>query len=246
MSTTYSANAGLGTPAHGDANYDTVLDANRALLDTIAGVGPLCVQATEHPSTTLNVKVAAGPYRKSDNTVGNYAGTSSQAMTTASTNFVYILESSGVLTVSTSAYPTTVPIVKLATVVAGATAITSVTDNRVAFLSTYTTLPTPTIAAGAGAGTSPTISITGTDTEGYITLLTGTSPGATGTVATISFGSTRAAAPKSVVIGPGSVNAGGLDIAATPADYSTTQWLLKVGSAALTGTTTYIFTYIVR
>jgi hypothetical protein len=48
---------------------------------------------------------------------------------------------------------------------------------------------TPTIAAGAGAGTGPTISVTGTDQSGVVSITTGTSPTASSAIATITFNS---------------------------------------------------------
>ncbi len=128
MSTSYTANIGLGIPAVSDRNWNLPLSADLDLLDVLAPIGGLCVQEKEHPSTTLNVKVAAGKFRKADGTVGTYAGTSSQAITTATTKVLY-LDNSGTLTVATS-YPASSH-VRLATVVAGATTITSVTDDRI-------------------------------------------------------------------------------------------------------------------
>lgn len=56
----------------------------------------------------------------------------------------------------------------------------------------------PTIAAGAGAGTSPTIALVSgaNDQAGYFTLTTGSTPSASATVATLTFNTTWAAAPK--------------------------------------------------
>lgn len=56
-----------------------------------------------------------------------------------------------------------------------------------------------TIAAGTGAGTSPTISITGTDLEGIITLTLGSSPANSATVFTVTFGQTYDTAPTGVI-----------------------------------------------
>jgi len=99
-------------------------------LDALAPIGGLAVTLAEVPSTTLNVAVAAGKYRQQDGTVGSYAGVATQAITTATTKVLYLdLTAAGVLTVA-AAYPTTAH-VRLATVVAGATTITSITDDRV-------------------------------------------------------------------------------------------------------------------
>jgi hypothetical protein len=132
MSTTYTSNAKLGKPALGDTGWSTPLNANCDTLDGLAPVGGLCVTLTEIPSASLNVKVAAGNYVQQDGTVGSYAGTSSQAITLSTTKVLYLdLTASGALTVAAS-YPTTAH-VRLATVVAGSSTITSVTDNRQTF-----------------------------------------------------------------------------------------------------------------
>lgn len=136
MSTTYTTKLRLQKPAAADRNWDTPLNANADALDSLAPVGGLAVVAKETPSTTLNVRVAAGTYRKADGTAGSYAGTSSQAMTAGSTNYLWLTDAA-VLTLSTSAYPTGSAHVRLATVVAGATTITSVTDDRIAFAVAY-------------------------------------------------------------------------------------------------------------
>lgn len=129
MATSYTTNTHLGKPAVADRNWNTPLNANFDALDVLAPLGALAVVTAEVPSTTLNVRVSAGKYQKADGTVGTYAGTSSQAMTTAATNYLYLTDV-GTLTVNTTGYPTTAH-VRLATVVAGATTITSITDDRV-------------------------------------------------------------------------------------------------------------------
>ncbi|GAB3518561.1 hypothetical protein GCM10027442_38960 [Emticicia fontis] len=53
----------------------------------------------------------------------------------------------------------------------------------------------PTISAGTGAGTSPTVSISGTDVAGAITITAGTSPVSAGDVVTVTFNSAYANAP---------------------------------------------------
>lgn len=58
---------------------------------------------------------------------------------------------------------------------------------------------TPTIAAGAAAGTSATMSVTGTDAGGEITLTTGTDV-ATGTLFTITFATPYAATPRGHIL----------------------------------------------
>jgi hypothetical protein len=145
MSTTYTAATKLAKPALGDTGWSAPLNANADALDALNPIGDLCVTTTEIPSAALTVKVAAGNYLKLDGTIATYAGTSSQAITTATTKVLYLdLTASGVLTVAAS-FPTTAHI-RLATVVAGATTITSIGDERIAFT------PIATQPAGAAQG----------------------------------------------------------------------------------------------
>ncbi len=103
------------------------------LLDAQNAIGDLAVQSLENPSTTLNVKVAAGVYADQSGTVTTYAGTSSFALTASNTNYLYLdLTSSGALTKSTSAFPATAH-VRIATVLALTSTVSTITDARVAF-----------------------------------------------------------------------------------------------------------------
>lgn len=133
MANTYTSSLNIAKPAYNDAGWAITLNANADAVDAIATVGGLAVALKEVPSTSLNIKIAAGTYRKSDGTYVTYAGSSATAMTTAATNYVYVLDSTGVLTVDTGSFPATAAHVRLAIVVAGASTITSVTDSRVAF-----------------------------------------------------------------------------------------------------------------
>lgn len=68
---------------------------------------------------------------------------------------------------------------------------------------------TPAIAAGGASGVSPTISITGTDMNGYITLTSGSAT-TTGTVATITFATSYGTAPRCVILQAANINAAAL------------------------------------
>lgn len=156
MATTYTSNLKLGTPATGDTGWATVLDANRTQLETLTAIAGGCVTPAEVPSTTLNVRVAPVNYLLPDGTIGSYAGTASQAMTSGTTNYLF-LNSSYSLTVNTTGFPTTAHI-RLATVLAGASTITSVTDSRVYLevpvqLAGITFADAANIAAGTTTGT---------------------------------------------------------------------------------------------
>lgn len=108
----------------------------------------------------------------------------------------------------------------------------------------------PSATAGAAAGTSPTITVSGTDHSGYVSIATGTSPNvaADGTVATVTFDQTwYPAAPKSIILTPSNSAAANLSATQPYVDRSTittTQFVIKKPSAsALAASTTYEFFY---
>jgi hypothetical protein len=130
MSTTYTSNLKLGKPAVADRNWDVPVNANADTLEALSPIGGLCVSPAEIPSASLNVRVAAGAYQFQDGTVGSYAGNPSYGVTASSTVALYLdLTAAGALTAAGS-FPATAHI-RLATVVAGVAAITSITDARV-------------------------------------------------------------------------------------------------------------------
>lgn len=133
MSTTYSANLKLGTPAANDSGWAAVLDRNRALMDGLSPIGSLAVTPAEVPSASLNVAVSGGIFGNASGVVAAYTGTPSLAIPASSTQVLY-LDNSGTLQVA-AAWPTGTPHIPLAVVVAGATTITSVTDARVVCMS---------------------------------------------------------------------------------------------------------------
>ena len=105
----------------------------------------------------------------------------------------------------------------------------------------------PTIAAGAGAGTSPTISITGTDSNGYITLTTGTLPTLATVIATITFNIAYSSAPRTIIISPANSNASTLSgvsmVFVNQAGISTATFAITSGATALTAATAYQWYY---
>jgi hypothetical protein len=129
MATSFTSNTKLALPAVADRNWNVPLNANTALLDSLAPVGGLCVSTAEVPSASLNVQVATGKFQKRDGTIGVFAGSTATALGANQTSMLF-LSDGGTLSVSTSGYPTTSH-VKLATVVTGATSVTSVADDRV-------------------------------------------------------------------------------------------------------------------
>jgi hypothetical protein len=109
----------------------------------------------------------------------------------------------------------------------------------------------PSIAAGGGAGTGGTASILGTDIGGQITINTGTGPGSTSTIVTVTFASVYPSTPTAVILTPGNSAANALTgnqkpYIDTATGISTTSFLVKAGGAALAGSTTYVFQYHVQ
>lgn len=124
----------LQRPAAGTRAWNTILDANAALLDGLNPIGALAVALKESPSASRDVKVAAGAFVKSDGTLVSYAGTSSFTCSASSTCKLYLADD-GTLTQSTTSWPAANH-VRLATVVTGASMITSLTDERISLHST--------------------------------------------------------------------------------------------------------------
>jgi hypothetical protein len=108
---------------------------------------------------------------------------------------------------------------------------------------------TPTIAAGTGAGTSPTVSISGSDQAGVITIVSGTLPASASTVATVTFAATFASAPRAVSLTPANSTAallsGATMVYSDAANVSPTGFAITAGTSGLTGALTYKFNYVV-
>ncbi|MGM9508597.1 hypothetical protein ACS5NO_12750 [Larkinella sp. GY13] len=105
----------------------------------------------------------------------------------------------------------------------------------------------PSAAPGSGAGGGGTVSIMAgsTDIAGTITLNVGTSPPTVQTVATITFASAMAAAPKAIVISARN-NQAGMSLARFfIATKTATAWTISSTDVALSASTTYILDYII-
>lgn len=114
-----------------------------------------------------------------------------------------------------------------------------VTTPSVAFSGTA-----PTIANGAGAGTSPgTPTITGTNQAGFITVITGTSPTSSATLATIMFNSTLATAPQNCTLMSRNSNAASAQTTIFATQPTTTAWTIATGGTPLTPSSTYSWGY---
>jgi hypothetical protein len=247
---TFTNNLNLQMPGTADRHWDVPLNANTVALDQQAALGTLAVSLTEVPSASLNVKVSAGIYRKGDGTLLSYPGTSARALTANALNYIYLTDS-GVLTVNTTGWPTG-NIVALATVLAGASTITTINDQRSPWTAKgghlHLGVGSPTIAASPGAGTSPTVSlVNGSDQAGLITLTTGTSPAASSVVATLTFGLTFFLVPRSVILTPAnaatSALSGAGQVWANSAGVTTTQFTLNSGTTPLAASTAYAWWY---
>lgn len=98
----------------------------------------------------------------------------------------------------------------------------------------------PAIAAGAGAGTGPTVSVVGTDLALKVNVTTGTLPtGANATIATITFNVVYGAAPHCIFVPDNAVSALLTGASAIFINETTTTFLLKSGTTALTAATGY-------
>jgi hypothetical protein len=247
---TFTNNLNLQIPGTAARNWDVPLNANTTALDQQAALGTLAVSLTEVPSASLNVKVSAGIYRKGDGTLVTYPGTSARAMTASALNYVYLTDS-GTLTVTTTGWPSG-NIVALATVLAGASTITTINDQRIPWTAkgghVHLGVGSPTIAAGAGAGTSPTVSlVNGSDQAGLINVTTGTSPTASSVVATITFGLPFVLVPRSVILTPANAATAALSGAgqvwANSAGLTTALFTLNAGTTPLAASTAYAWWY---
>lgn len=108
---------------------------------------------------------------------------------------------------------------------------------------------TPTATANSGAGTGPTISFFSgsTDVAGQISVQTGTAPATSSVIVSIKLAS-GASRPSGAfaMIWPASATAAALSgTSQVWVNNPGTDWELRSGSAALAGSTTYVWNYIV-
>jgi hypothetical protein len=105
----------------------------------------------------------------------------------------------------------------------------------------------PTIAGGAAAGTRPTLSILGDDVSGSISVTTGKTPSASGTLVTITYAGSHGNAPSAVHLTPANANAAALSGSARVyVDLDTTNgasFVVKVGATGLDAGTEYRWFY---
>jgi hypothetical protein len=111
-------------------------------------------------------------------------------------------------------------------------------------LSSITT--TPTYTAGTGAGTAPTITVTGTDLSGNVSVLTGAAPaGTNATIVTITFNSAYGTAPYVILQPANALTALLSGVSGVYVTSGTGTFLIVSGSTALTTLTTYSWNYTV-
>lgn len=105
---------------------------------------------------------------------------------------------------------------------------------------------TPSIAAGAGAGTSPSVSVSGTNIGGLVTVTTGAIGVTTGIVATITYNSFTFSNDSYPILYP--ANAATALLSGTTMVYctgTTNTFVITSGAAALTPATTYLWNFAV-
>lgn len=98
----------------------------------------------------------------------------------------------------------------------------------------------PTVAAGSAAGTSPTVTVTGTDECGVVSVTAGTTPG-TGTLATVTFSEAYQTAPAVALVAENDTAATQLGVWCT---VSTTALTIKCRTAG-TAAVVYLINYVV-
>lgn len=111
----------------------------------------------------------------------------------------------------------------------------------------YTLNTTPTIAAGAGAGGSPTVSISGTDVNGVVTVTSGTLPTGAAVVVTVTFSAAYGTTPKTVLLTAANAAAAALNaltmVWVDSAGLGTGSWTINAGATGLGAATAYKWYY---
>lgn len=103
----------------------------------------------------------------------------------------------------------------------------------------------PNIVAGTGAGTSPTVSISGNDFSGDVSITTGTLPTAAATVATITYTFTYPANSFPIITPANAITAALSGIAMVYTTGTSTTFVITAGTTALAASTAYKWHYIV-
>jgi hypothetical protein len=102
----------------------------------------------------------------------------------------------------------------------------------------------PSAKAGAAAGRASTVTVSGTNMAGVITLTTGTGSSASGTVADIRFRGTLGVAPQGCSLMAREPNAASATTTIYTIAPDTSAWAVNVGRFALSDATTYVWSYV--
>lgn len=130
MSISHTSKVGLRKPDFAEPSWHTPVNENADLLEAQAPLNSLAVRPQQIPSTTLNVSVAAGRYRKPDGSIATFAGSTPFAIAASSVVKLYI-NSAGALNAG-AAYPISGLYVPLAEVTTDVASVLSIVDERVA------------------------------------------------------------------------------------------------------------------
>ncbi len=152
----YTSNLHLAKPTRSEREWDIPLNSNVDILDALTAIGSLTVTPVELPSQSLQVRVSAGNYLRTDSTIALFGGANALAIPGNSHVLVWLTED-GLLSTGT-VFPSA-PHLRLASVTTNATTISSISDQRVycvvAGQATEAALTTVDVAGGTFAITSP-------------------------------------------------------------------------------------------
>jgi hypothetical protein len=168
MASTWTTAIGAEKPANGDdaGTWDVPVRAVFDLFDAQAAIFMFGVQVTEHPSASLNVRIQGGTYYSSNGSAVVVATNTSMALTTAATNYIFLTDGATTFSQNTTGFPANLNNVPIATVVCGATTITSITDSRRNLAAQGGGLTVPAFLPLAAADTSAVVVVTAGTTNG--------------------------------------------------------------------------------
>lgn len=104
----------------------------------------------------------------------------------------------------------------------------------------------PSVSAGTGAGTGATVSVSGNDIEGIVTVTTGTSPATSATIFTLTFADSYSTSPNGAIVAHASINLNSLPagrIPGGPTVSTTTLTLTNASTNGLSDSTEYKWSY---
>lgn len=153
MSLSFTPKLGLPIIPKSYRNYHLLINPVWSMLEGLGALGPLSVITNEIPvSSSLFVAIAAGTFRASNGSDVIYAG-GTVAVTASTTTKVWLDEAATIQT--GSSYPSG-PILKLASVTAATSTITSIVDDR-RYLAVTGGLPRRPVRTVTATTDTPTI-----------------------------------------------------------------------------------------